>query len=153
MEYMFAILVYISLLEYISYLINKVILYGEYLVILLGLVLAAFSLWVFLIMLNRYVVSNEVSSLAIGDMVRSFGKEVLTYTIFFIMLPIVFVVILYQLRISFLLDSILRRVFTGVNEILITVPVILISVILPAILTVLYITKKIRDSLKKTVYY
>ncbi|MGC9148105.1 MAG: cation:proton antiporter [Sulfolobales archaeon] len=151
-EYMFAILIYISLLEYISYMINKVIPYGEYSVLILSLLLIAFSLWIFLIVLDRYIVKNVVSSLIRGDKIRVFGKELSVYISLFTILPIMFVVVLYQLRISFLLYIILRSVFTEVSDVLITVLVVSALVVLPTILTIFYIVKKIMESLKKNLY-
>ena len=151
-EYMFAILIYISLLEYISYMINKVIPYGEYSVLILSLLLIAFSLWIFLIVLDRYIVKNVVSSLIRGDKIRVFGKELSVYISLFTILPIMFVVVLYQLRISFLLYIILRSVFTEVSDVLITVLVVSALVVLPTILTIFYTVKKIMESLKKNLY-
>ncbi|MGC9009553.1 MAG: cation:proton antiporter [Sulfolobales archaeon] len=151
-EYMFAILIYISLIEYISYMINKVIPYGEYSVLILSLLLIAFSLWIFLIVLDRYIVKNVVNSLVRGYKVRVFGKGVSVYITLFTILPIMFVVILYQLRISFLLDIVLRSVFTGVNDVLITILVIFALVVLPTLLIIYYTMKKIIGSLKKNLY-
>ncbi len=151
-QYMFAILIYISLIEYISYMINKVIPYGEYSVLVLSLLLIAYSLWIFLIVLDRYIVKNVVNNLIRGDKVRVFRKDFLVYITLFTILPIIFVVVLYQLRILFLLDIVLRSVFTGINDVLITILVIFALIVLPTILIIYYTVKKIIGSLKKNLY-